>query len=163
NQTTTANITLSGQAPVTVIVRDGANQLVTGAQVTLNAAFGSSQQALTGADGTTTFPRVFVGGFNVSARNSATQLNGSTSGTAVLGSNTTITVQLHAYGSITGTVFAADGTTPASNVTVYLTGPVARSVANPPAGAFTFNTIPVGTYRLDAYDQFGNRRAFVQS
>src|SRR5262249_42661673 len=68
-----------------------------------------------------------------------------------------------AYGSITGTVFAANGTTPASNVTVYLAGPVARNVANPPSGAFTFNTIPVGTYRLDVYDQFGNRRAFVQS
>ncbi|HEV8348494.1 MAG TPA: carboxypeptidase regulatory-like domain-containing protein [Vicinamibacterales bacterium] len=161
NQTTTANVTLNGQAPVVVIVRNGANDLVAGAQVTVHAAFGSTQQSVTAADGSISFPRVFVGGYNVSAFNPATQLSGTASGTAVLGATTTTTVRLRASGTITGVVLGSNGTTPVANVRVQLSGAVFRNTTSSALGAFRFDIVPTGTYTLDAIDQFGNLRARV--
>lgn len=163
NQTTTRDVALNGQAPVTVIVRDGAAQLVKDAQVTVNAGFGSSHQGLTGADGSVTFPRVFVGSFSASARNAVTQLTGSVSGSAVLGQTTQATITLQPFGSITGTVFAPAGSTPVPNADVRLSGPVSSRMFAAADGSFTFNTLPTGTYRLDVFDSYGNDRAFVSN
>src|SRR4030095_6204558 len=68
-------------------------------------------------------------------------------------------VGLQAAGRVVGNVFAADDTTPASNVTVQLTGPVSRSLTNLVNGAFRLDLVPTGTYRIDVIDAFGNVRA----
>lgn len=156
-QTGTANITLNGQAPVTVEVRDGTNALVSGAQVTISGTgtFGGSFQGATAADGSVTFPRVFVGPFNVNARNPLTQLSGTGNGTATLGSTTTTLVRLQAAGAIFGLVLPAGSETPVSNVAVQLSGPVSRRINNPANGQFRFDNVPVGTYALSAVDAGG--------
>jgi Carboxypeptidase regulatory-like domain len=100
----TADIVLNGQGTVIVTVRDGASNLVSGAQVFLNGTtqFGGSQSGVTAGNGTVTFTGVLAGGFNVSATDPATGLGGAVSGNVGVGTTASVTVRLQAFGSIAG-------------------------------------------------------------
>jgi hypothetical protein len=103
-------------------VRDGASNLVSGAQVYLTGTtqFGGSQSGATAGNGTITFNGVLSGGFNVSATDPATGLGGAVSGNVGVGSVASVTVRLQSFGSIAGIVFQPNGTTPAPGITVQI-------------------------------------------
>lgn len=159
DQVANVTVTLNGQGRVTVTVLDGSGTAVPGAQVNLSGQtqFGGHFVGNTQADGTFTFERVLAGSFSVSAFNPDTQLGGSASGTVAVGATTAITVRLQAAGSISGTVFGPDGTTPVSNITVRLNG--GRSMLTSDTGAYRFDLVPTGNHSVDAVDAGGNVRA----
>src|SRR6185312_155025 len=72
---------------------------------------------------------------------------------------TNITVQLQAAGSVTGAVFAADGTTPVANMSVQLAGQVTRQIKSGVDGSFRFDGIPINSYLLSAIDSTGDVRS----
>ena len=159
DQVQTVNVKLNGQGQVTVTVLDGSGTLVPGAQVTLTTTtpFSSSQILTTGPAGTVQFPRVLAGSFNAMALNPVTRLGGQGTGSVAANGNATLTVQLQATGSISGTVFGSDGVTPVS-ILVSING-LANTVTSGTNGAFRFDGIPTGTYTVRAVDQDGNTRA----
>jgi plastocyanin len=161
DQVTNVNVVLRGQGQVIVTVRDGANNLVSGAQVTLNSQtqFGGTQTATTQPDGTATFPRVLAGNFSVSAVDPSTQLSGSASGSVAVNATTNVSVQLQRYGAIAGVVRAANGT-PAAGVVVRTDGgPATRQTTSGADGSYRIDFLPTGTYAINAVDALGNVRA----
>jgi hypothetical protein len=109
------------------------------------------------------FAAVPAGGFSVQA------CDGSVACTAVTGritSNGEVVIApdaaLPAKGTVTGTVYAADGVTPQPFADVMIAGgsdgamgQFAQYTNADPAGAFVFNGVPVGPVKLVAYDQAG--------
>ena len=163
DQISTVNLTLNGLGRVVVTVKDGANNLVSGATVRVdsNTIFGGEQVGATQADGTFTFNNVLAGNFFVSAVDPKSNLAGSNSGNVAVNNSSPVTVQLQSAGSIQGTVFATDGATPIPNITVQLSGQVNRQVSSAVNGAFRFDNVPVNAYQLKAIDSVGNIRAVV--
>ncbi len=163
DQIVPTNITLIGVGKVVVTVKDGALNLVPGAQVKLDSqtVFGGRQTGSTQADGTLTFANVLAGNFSVSAVNPQTNLTGSTSGNVAVNATTNIAVQLQSSGAIQGTVFGSNGTSPIPNISVQLSGPVSRQISSSGTGAFRFDIVPTGSYQLRAIDSSGNVRASV--
>ena len=155
------NVTLRGQGQVVVTVRDGAGALVEGAQVTLvsQTQFGGTQTAVTLADGTATFQRVFAGTFSVSALDPRTQLTGSATGNVAANATANVQIQLQRSGTVSGTVRAANGA-PVAGVTVRTaSGPAARQTVSGADGSYRLEFVPTGTYALEAVDGLGNVRA----
>ncbi|MFL6388274.1 MAG: carboxypeptidase regulatory-like domain-containing protein [Terriglobales bacterium] len=163
DQIVPTNITLIGVGKVVVTVKDGALNLVPGAQVRLDSQtiFGGRQTGSTQADGTLSFANVLAGNFSVSAVNPQTNLTGSTNGNVAVNATTNIAVQLQSSGAIQGTVFGSNGTTPIPNISVQLSGPVSRQISSSGTGAFRFDIVPTGSYQLRAIDSSGNVRASV--
>ncbi len=157
----TANITLNGQGSVMVTVRDGASNLVSGAQVrvTGQTQFGGSFSGVTASDGTFIFSGVFAGNFAASATDPATGFAGSSSGSVTVGGAANILVRLQSYGIIAGRVFQPDGTNPAPGITVRITGQVTRTTATGSDGTYQFTVVPTSTYNVDGLDSGGNLRA----
>ena len=161
DQVVPVNITLNGQGQVVVTVRDGADALVPGAvvSVTSRTVWNGTQTGTTQADGTVTFQRVLAGPFDVSAVDPVTQLRGAASDTVAAGATKDVTVRLQAAGSVVGTVFAPDETTPVPNISVRLSGQVFRQTTTGSDGGFRFDIVPVGPYTVDAVDGGGSLRA----
>ncbi len=161
DQVVNVNLTLNGTGKVVVTVHDGNNAVVSGATVNLdsNTTFGGRQTGTTQADGTLTFSSVLAGNFSVSAVDPKTNLTGSNTGNVAFNNTTNVTVQLQSAGSILGTVFGADGSTPISNIVVQLRGQVNRQVTTSANGSFRFDIVPTSTYQLNAIDSVGNLRA----
>ena len=160
-QVVTVDINLNGQGQVVVTVQDGGGNIVSGAQITLTSTttFGGSQTGVSQADGTYTFARVLAGTFKVTASDPATQLAGTNSGSVTVNGNTAITVQLQPAGTIMGTVYAPDGSTPVSGIQVRLNGQVNRTTTSRSDGTYSFTVVPINTYKVFAYDAYGNLRA----
>lgn len=154
------NINLNGVGKVVITVVDGGGNPVSGVQVTLasQTIFGGSQVGTTQADGTVTFNNVLAGNFSVSAVDPRSGLGGSGSGNVSVNNTGKVTVQLQASGTILGTVFASDGVTPVSNITVQLAGQVNRQTSSGGTGSFEFDVVPTNTYQLRAIDSVGNIR-----
>lgn len=163
DQVATVNITLNGVGKVVVTVNDGGGNAVSGAQVNLDSetVFGGRQTGTTQADGTLIFSHVLAGNYFVSAVNPQTSLGGTASGNVAVNNTSNITVQLQSSGSISGQVFASDGSTPVPNISVQLHGQVNRQTTTVSGGAFRFATVPSNTYELDAVDSSGTTRARV--
>jgi hypothetical protein len=144
---------------VIVTVRDGASNLVSGAQVYLSGTtqFGGSQSGATTDNGTITFNGVLSGGFNVSATDPATGLGGAVSGNVGVGSVASVTVRLQSFGSIAGIVFQPNGTTPAPGITVHIFGQVNRTTTTGLDGGYRFDIVPTSTYTVQASDSGGLR------
>jgi hypothetical protein len=161
DQIVTTNVTLTGVGRVVVTVRDGGLNLVPGAQIRLDSQtiFGGRQTGTAQADGTLTFANVLAGNYVVSATNPQTNLTGTANGNVAVNGSTNTTVQLQAAGTVQGTIFATNGTTPISNISVQLNGPVNRQTSSSGAGAFRFDLVPAATYTLRAVDSSGNVRA----
>lgn len=161
DEVVTVNIVLNGQGRVVVTVRDGGDALVRAGQVTLygRTVFGGVQTGATQADGTVAFDRVLAGAFDLTAVDPATQLQGSSSGTVAVGATAGVTVHLQGAGTVQGTVFAPDGSTPLGNVPVRISGPIFRQAASRADGSFRFEVVPTATYTLEAVDGAGSVRA----
>ncbi len=161
DQVVNVNLSLNGVGKVVVTVKDGANTAVSGATVNLDSStiFGGRQTGTTQADGTLAFSNVLAGNFSVLAVDPKTSLNGSNTGNVAVNNSSAVTVQLQSAGSILGTVFGSDGSTPIPNITVQLSGQVNRQVSSGVNGSFRFDVVPANTYNLRAIDSIGNVRA----
>jgi Carboxypeptidase regulatory-like domain/Bacterial TSP3 repeat/Bacterial Ig-like domain (group 2) len=164
DQIVTSNITLIGVGKVIVTVKDGGLNPVAGAQIKLDSqtVFGGRQTGTTQADGTLTVATVLAGSFLVSAVDPQTNLAGSSTGNVAVNGTANVTVQLQSAGAVQGTVFGTNGTTPISNISVQLNGPVSRQVNSSPTGSFRFDIVPSGAYQLRAVDSSANVRATAQ-
>jgi len=160
-QTVTLNVRLNGFGAVTVTVKDANGNLIPNAQVTLTGEtqFGGTLKTSTQSNGTAQFNNVLAGSFFVSATDPVTLLGGSVSGSVSLNGSTSVTVKLQPAGNILGVVYASDGKTPLSNMTVDLSGPTTRQTATGVNGSFSFTAIPLGTYTIQVYDSSNRLRA----
>jgi hypothetical protein len=153
------NIPLLGLGQVTVNVVDGSGNPVAAAQVSLQSsslnrpAYNASSQS----NGSVVFSKVLAGNFSVSAVDPATQLSGSNTGTLTANGNVTVKVALASSGTISGTVYQADGKTPAPLLSVLLDGTATTTSAT--NGSYQFTLVPEGSHSVTAVDSMGNRRA----
>ncbi len=103
------------------------------------------------------FSKVLAGKFAVSAVNPATQLSGAANSSVTANGTVTVKVALAFSGTIAGTVFDADGKTPAPLVSVVLDGK--DTVTTSTGGAYQFTLVPEGTHSVAVMDSLGNQRA----
>jgi hypothetical protein len=148
-----ADILYLGRGSVLGTVRDGSQNPVPNASVSLNSKsiFGGDFITTTDANGQYSFSGIFIGSFDVTASSSALRLGGHASGNIVAeGQRVTTDVVLGPSATVTGTVLHFDGVTPVSNAQVSLTGGfVTVADGN---GIYTFNFVPLGTYSISATD-----------
>jgi hypothetical protein len=148
-----ADIIYLGRGTVAGTVRDGSQNPVPNATVSLNSnsIFGGNFTITTGADGLFAFAGIFIGSFDITASSSSLRLGGHASGQIVAeGQSVTTDVLLGPSATVTGTVFHFDGVTPVSNAQVNLTGGF-TSVADG-NGVYSFNFVPLGSYSISATD-----------
>lgn len=166
NQVIDLTVGLRGVGAVTVRVEDANGAAEPSAEVVLDARGGTAGQAGPGAaslngftDGTgsVTFPSVPVGDFTVRAR--ARLLAGANTGVvATPGQAQSVTVRLGAAGSVSGRVLLPGGTIPAAGALVTIrfgsqgTQPGVLQLTTGLAGTFEFSGIPVGAFRLEAFE-----------
>ena len=161
-QVQTVNINLNGQGNVMVTVLNALGNPDASAILVLTGQtqFGGTFNGVTQANGTYTFSQVPAGAFAVTASDPVTQAGaGPVTGSVAAGGSTSITLQLQAVGAVTGFVFAANGVTPVSGMTVNLVGEVTQTTTSASDGSFAFNVVPSGTYTLQALDGSGTIRA----
>jgi hypothetical protein len=162
-----ADVHLLGLADVVVLVEDGSGDPVPGAQVTVSTQgpLGRRIQTIASAAGIANFDNVLSGVLSIDAFDPIDALGGSIESPAFPGEVLSVTVRLEDAGAIVGSVFAADGVTPVSNVRVDIEGArrprVRRSITTSSAGTFAFEMLPVGggPYTLRAADSRGTRVA----
>ena len=164
DQVATANVTMNGLGTITVTVKDGGGNLVSGAQVSVYSTgpFSGSASGATAADGTKTFTNFLAGPYHVTALNQQTGLTGTANDLLSVDQTKNTTVQLQAAGIITGTVYAPDGVSKVPYISVQLQGQVNRTATTDANGRFRFTTVPVNSYNLAVIDSYNNLRAFVQ-
>jgi len=155
------DIVLNGLGTVVVTVQDSSGNTAAGVVVTLTgqSSFGGTFTGVTQIDGTVTFSQVPAGNFALSAIDPVTQAGASINASVAAGGNVPITLQLQPVGSVTGIVFAANRVTTVSDVTVALSGQVNLTTTSGQDGSFAFNSVPNGTYTLQAIDASGTVRA----
>jgi 5-hydroxyisourate hydrolase-like protein (transthyretin family) len=113
------NITLLGQGTVIVTVEDAYGQPAPGAAVTLSDPWwGHPISEVADANGVAMIQQVNEGAFTVIA--TASGLSGEVEGTLATGAILNVTIELEPAGSITGTVYGPDESTPAENAQVRL-------------------------------------------
>jgi large repetitive protein len=162
SQTQTANITLNGLGTVIATVLDALGNADPYAIVTVTGqtSFAGTFSAVTQPNGTVSFSQVPAGSFIVIASDGVTAAGaGPVTGSVAAGGTTTVTLQMQPIGSVTGTVFTANGVTPVSDMTVNLVGVTTQTVTTASNGTFTFSVVPSGTYTLQAVDGSGSVRA----
>ncbi len=115
--------------------------------------FPSSQSGVTGSDGTIAFSQQLAGTVQVNASNPATNLAGKGTVTVTPNGKATLTVNLQPAGSVQGTVYGANGTTPIPGLTVILGSQHANTDAN---GKYSITTVPVGSYTVYVEDATQN-------
>ena len=145
-----------GRGSVTGIVRTAAGQPVVGATVELFASslFGAAptQTRTSGDDGRFSFTGVFVGDVTVRARDVLNQGGVATGSITQAGQQLDLTVSLAAFGSLQGTVFRQDGTTPipGASVTVRMTGGAQFTATTQPDGTYRFELLPFQGFTVTA-------------
>jgi hypothetical protein len=147
-----------GSVAITVVDAFGA--VVAGADVRLTSSGpygGQSFAGTTGGDGVISFADVGEGSLSAYATDPATQLGGSTTGSLSLeGQEVALTVQLQDSGEVRGTVLLADGATPAADALAVLAiAGHTYTVTADAAGAFSFPSVPLGSFTLDFQQSFG--------
>lgn len=145
---------------VRVSVVDSGGAPVMGAEVELTSFgfYGFDRFAApTGAGNAVAFDDVGAGSLSAFARDPATGLTGSVTGTLALdGEQVELVVELQPSGEVRGTVLLADGTTPAVGALAVLqTGGRTYSVDTAADGGFSFSSIPLGGFTLDFQESFG--------
>lgn len=149
-ETRVQDISLSGSGSMTVTVIDNSLTPVVGATVTLNDGYGLLT-ANSDAVGALVFDRVYPGHYDVSALSG--KLHGVVRGTLTANETAAVFVTIAADPSatISGTVFAPDGLTPAGGVSVTArlqysyTGPSMTTAGD---GTYQFTTLPPGDYSV---------------
>lgn len=156
-QTVTANVAFLGKGTVTGTVRDGGGSAVAGTNVTAksNGIFGGSFSSVTDAGGQYSVEGVFVGPVSVAAQDPVSRMGGVAVGEIKAeGQTVTVDVTLAPSGTVTGVVYRAGGTEPASGVDVTLKRGYAAvgTQTTDTSGRFMFEYVPVGPFTLDAID-----------
>jgi protocatechuate 3,4-dioxygenase beta subunit len=135
---------------------NAAGQAMAGVQVTLAAANGTFQ-ATTAADGGYSFEPVDVGNFTVEAVDASSGFR--TRGAGSIASDeqvATVDLRLVATGTVAGTVFRHDGTTPIAGalVQVFIVGnsPPVGAATTDAQGHYSIDTVPVGNIYVEATD-----------
>jgi hypothetical protein len=118
-----------------------------------------SQYATSGVDGTVLLEHVNAGAFQVTATSGP--LQGFVSGTLAPFALLPVTVALEPTGTITGTVFAPDGQTPAAGVHVKVTGYPPHDTGED--GTFRFDGLRMGRYDVTVTDAANRLRARTDS
>jgi protocatechuate 3,4-dioxygenase beta subunit len=135
-------------------ITDVRNNPVANAQVTILIG-AETRSTSSDANGLYAFAGFSPNSFVVSARDLLTGLRGQASGVLNANSSAVADIQLSASGTIKGTVFSTDGTTPAIGATIVLSG--GATAVSDGAGQFVFDFVPLGGFVLDASDANGNR------
>jgi uncharacterized repeat protein (TIGR01451 family) len=153
-QVNVSDITFLGRGTVTGTVRDGAQNPVANAALSLysSSVFGGSATTTSDGAGRYTLSNIFVGPYFITAQAPVSRLAGQASG-AILqdGQRVTNNIVVAAAGSITGLVFRADGVTPVTNVQVTIS-PTGLGANTDSLGSYRFDFMPLGGYTLDATD-----------
>ena len=168
-ETRTVNVRLNGVGTVVVTVTDSTgNSVINNAQVQLygQTQFGGSATGNT-TSGSATFNNVFAGAFSVYATDSLTGLAGNMNGTVTPNGTTPITVKLQPAGTITGVVqnTVNNVTTPVAGATVRLNQSYynQRQTTSASDGSYSFTSVPLGTYSLQALDSQSRIRAVANN
>ena len=155
---TIKNIVLPPSGTITGIVSDSDGSPKGSVPVTLYTAnLGFQREALSDAQGRYLFERVPAGGFIVKAENNQTGRSATSAGNIANESETvTANIVFPPTSSITGMVYASDGTTPIANAPVTVDNfnllgvAYSGSVNTDSAGRYSFNNVPIGNVRLSA-------------
>ncbi|NIM16690.1 MAG: hypothetical protein GTO45_32270, partial [Candidatus Aminicenantes bacterium] len=142
------NIVLNGLGKITGQVLDGTNPV---SDVTVTLTSGNEPfSTVTGGDGSFTFADIRPGPFSLQAKDSY-GLSAADSGVLELGvEELTIDLVLESAGTVKGTVFNTDGTTPAQNAYVTLKwGNSNRYAATDTNGYFEFHAVKVGDFTVN--------------
>ena len=149
-QTVGANVAYLGRGTVAGAVTDSSNNPAPGASVTLTSTsiFSGTYKATADGSGKFSFPGIFVGPYTVTAQDTVGRRGGQAQGKVSSdGQNVTTNVSLGAAGTISGTVFQADGVTivAGAQVTVKPFGVTTTTDSN---GNYEFDVLPIGTYQI---------------
>ncbi|MEP7012844.1 MAG: carboxypeptidase regulatory-like domain-containing protein, partial [Acidobacteriota bacterium] len=151
SQTVVADIAFLGRGTVTGIVETETGSAVPGAPVHLegDGIFEQTLDTTTGADGTFSFGGVFVGRFSASATNPSNGLAGSAQGEIRNeADHDAVTIVVRATGTLVGTVFDVDGTTPVAGASVSVG---IRSTTTDASGAYRLDLLPLQFYGISAH------------
>jgi hypothetical protein len=154
-QTATADVRLNGVGTVTVTVRNPDNSVVPGALVRgrSSSVLGwTTDEQATGPDGTRTWTQVLAGNITATARDTARNLAGEATGALSDNGTLALTITLEPAATVTGTVYRAGGTVPASNVDVTITGAANRTVRTDEQGRYTIPNVRLTAFQLVARD-----------
>ncbi|MBL4672768.1 MAG: carboxypeptidase regulatory-like domain-containing protein, partial [Arenicella sp.] len=158
DEVVTSNVQLNGLGNVIVTVTDAAGNTVPDVQVTINTGspFGRSYQATTNASGQANIVDILAGAISVTAFDPIDRLGGMLNTSLLVGETANIVVSLEPAGDIFGTVFMADGFTPAANISITVS-PSGSRVTTAADGQYRFNMLPLarGPYNLSARDSNG--------
>lgn len=151
SQEVAANIAFLGRGTVTVTVETESGLRVPGAQITVlsQGIFSQTSMATAGGTGESVFPGVFVGRFEARAINPDNGLGGSAYGEIRHeGDTDAVTIVVRETGTLTGTVFAADGATPVPEAHVTLNN--GRTTVTDGNGVYRFELLPLRRYDIEA-------------
>lgn len=149
-QTVGANVAFLGRGTVTGTVMDASGNVVPSAAITLTSSsvFGGSYQATADSNGKFSIAGVFVGSYVVTAQDTVNRLGGQAKGNITSdGQSVTSNISLGPAGTISGTVFQADGVTVVAGAQVTVT-PFGLTTTTDTNGNYEFDILPVGTYRV---------------
>jgi hypothetical protein len=163
SKTLNLNLTLPALSSVVVVVRDAFGNNVPNAPIVLADGQPVIQtlNGSTGPDGTATFANIIAGPILVRATDPLSLQQASSSATLQPGTTSNLLVTLLPTANLAGHVFNADGTTPASGVTVSLlnaSNQVQRSAQTDNDGSYGFNDLRFGFYIVEALDSNGQPR-----
>ncbi|MGA2534763.1 MAG: Ig-like domain-containing protein [Terracidiphilus sp.] len=149
-QTVGANVAFLGRGTVAGAVTDSSGVAVPNAAITLTSSsvFGGKYQATADNNGNYSIAGVFVGSYLVTAQDTIGRRGGQAKGNITSdGQNVTSNITLGAAGTISGTVFQADGVTVVAGAQVSV-NPFGLTTTTDSNGYYEFDVLPVGTYQI---------------
>ena len=158
----TVDVTLPTSGTVTGTVRDTAGNIVPNASMALSSSGLAFTRGGVYSDtlGQFSFNNVALGDVTVYSQDGNGYISSANGNLATVDSTATIDIAFPATGSVTGTVFASDGTTPVVNAHVTVESllpsgpfsPYKSSVTADSLGVFVVNNFPVGNVSVSATD-----------
>jgi hypothetical protein len=140
---TVADIYLNGVGNLNVTVTRESGAPVSGVEVSVSNGWNASYVQYTNSEGQVTFSTIGAGSVNVYAFDPIEGIGGNISTQVLAGEDNAAVIKLEAAADIAGTIYNADGVTPASNMIVTLK-PTGKKVTTGSDGKYRFNTNPLG-------------------
>ena len=139
---TVADIYLAGVGNLNVTVTRESGAPVSGVEVSVRYGLQTRFVQYTNSEGRVTFSGVDTGSVGIYAFDPIEGIGGNISTQVLAGEDNAAVIKLEAAADIEGTIFNADGVTPASNMIVTLK-PTGKKVATGSDGKYRFNTNPL--------------------